>query len=244
MIRIVSHRGWSGKAPENTLAAMELALAEPAIDMIEFDVHLSKDGVPVIIHDHTLDRTTNGKGAVKEHTLEQLRQFDAGAWFSPEFAGERIPTLEEVLQLTKGRCKLAVELKTKAGNYPGIEEIVIQLVRRHGMEEQAVLSSFDHDSMKIAKQVDASIATNLIFHGKPTLIMEQLRYTGASGFSISHNFASPAFVNEMLDQGIDVGLWTVDDPETLQQIVSAHPNVRITTNHPDRLIAVLKSEVM
>ncbi|MDF2963323.1 MAG: ugpQ 1, partial [Paenibacillus sp.] len=87
-------------------------------------------------------------------------------------------------------------------------------------------------------EVDASIATNLIFGGKPTLILEQLQYTGAAGFSIHHNFASPAFINEMLDRGIDVGVWTVDDPDTLQKIVAAHPNVRITTNHPDRLISI------
>lgn len=240
MIKIVSHRGWSGKAPENTLAAIKLALAESAIDMIEFDVHLSKDGVPVVIHDHTLERTTNGKGVVHQHTFEELRQLDAGSWFASEFKGEQIPSLEEVLKLAKGRCKLAVELKTKANNYEGIEEKVIQMVHQHGMGDQVVLSSFDHDSMKKANEVDSSIATSLIFSGKPTLIWEQLHYTGATSFSINHNFASPAFINEMLDKGIDVGVWTVDDPETLQRIAVAHPNVRITTNHPDRLLAVIK----
>ncbi|NHN34103.1 glycerophosphodiester phosphodiesterase [Paenibacillus agricola] len=240
MIKIVAHRGWSGKAPENTLAAIELALAESAIDMIEFDVHLSKDGVPVVIHDHTLERTTNGKGRVNQHTFDELRQLDAGSWFAPEFKGETIPSLEEVLKLAKGRCKLAVELKTKANNYEGIEQKVIQKVHQYGMGDQVVLSSFDHDSMKQANEVDSSIATSLIFFGKPTLIWEQLQYTGAISFSINHSFSSPAFINEMLDKGIDVGIWTVDDPETLQKIVLAHPNVRITTNHPDRLLTVIK----
>lgn len=240
MIEIVAHRGWSGKAPENTIAAFELALADSAIDMIEFDVHVTKDGVPVVIHDSTLERTTNGKGTIKEHTFEQLRQLDAGTWFSPEFKGERIPSLEEVLLLSKGRCRLAVELKTMANNYEGIEEKVIELVRRHGMEEQVVLSSFDHDSMKKANEIDPSIATALIFFGKPTLILEQLQYTGATSFSIHHAFVSPVLINEMTDKGIRVGVWTVDDPVLLQHIVDVYPNVRITTNHPDRVIPLKK----
>ncbi|SDW71940.1 glycerophosphodiester phosphodiesterase family protein [Paenibacillus sp. CF384] len=244
MVRIVAHRGCSGEAPENTMAAFELALSEPAIPMIELDVHLSKDGVPVVIHDHTLDRTTSGTGPVKAYTLEELRRFDAGSKFDPAFAGQGIPTLEEVLLLAKGCCKLHVELKMLANEYEGIEERVISLIQRHGMQEEVVLSSFNHDSMKRAHEIDPSIPTALIFLGKPTLLAEQLRYTGATGLSVHYGFVTQELVDEMTTLGMDLGVWTVDDSEVLARIIEAYPNIRITTNYPDRVLRIVRGDVV
>jgi glycerophosphoryl diester phosphodiesterase len=240
MITIVAHRGWSGEAPENTMAAFKLALTEPDIAIIELDVHLSKDGVPVVIHDHMLDRTTSGTGRVKDYTLEELRWLDAGSWFAPEFSEERIPTLEEVLELAKGRCLLHVELKKMGDVYEGIEEKVIKLIHRHGMKDQVVLSSFDHDSMKCVNEIDPSIPTGLIFLGNPTLLVEQLRYTGASSVSMHYSFVTRELVNEMEEHEIDLGVWTVDDPETLASIVEQYPDMRITTNYPDRVLRIVR----
>ncbi|WP_267901414.1 glycerophosphodiester phosphodiesterase [Cohnella faecalis] len=107
----VAHRGWSGAAPENTMAAFEMALREPNVNWMELDVHLSQDEVPVVIHDGTLKRTTNGKGKVMECTAEQLGKLDAGSWFSSSYAGEGVPTLAQVLELAAGRCNLNIELK-------------------------------------------------------------------------------------------------------------------------------------
>jgi glycerophosphoryl diester phosphodiesterase len=242
MITIVAHRGWSGEAPENTIAAFKLAMTEPDIAIIELDVHLSKDGIPVVIHDHTLDRTTSGAGPVKSHTVDELRLLDAGGWFAPSFEGERIPTLEEVLLLAKGRCKLHVELKSMGDEYVGIEEKVIALIQRHGMQEEVVLSSFDHDSMKRANEIDPSIQTGLIFLGKPTLLVEQLRYTGAASVSMHYAFVTPDFVNEMAEHGFDLGVWTVDDSDILARIVEQYPNMRITTNTPDRLLRIVRED--
>ncbi|WP_410513105.1 glycerophosphodiester phosphodiesterase family protein [Paenibacillus sp. BR2-3] len=242
MITIVAHRGWSGEAPENTIAAFKLALTNSDIAIIELDVHLSKDGIPVVIHDHMLDRTTSGRGPVKAYTLEELRQLDAGSWFDPQFAAERIPTLEEVLQLAKGRCKLHVELKVMGDEYKGIEEEVIAIIDRHGMKEMVVLSSFDHDSMKRAHEIDPSIRTGLIFLGKPTLLVEQLRYTGATSVSMHYGFVTPALVNEMTGHGMDMGVWTVDDPDILAGIIEEYPDMRITTNHPDRVLRIVRQD--
>ncbi|NBD25660.1 glycerophosphodiester phosphodiesterase [Paenibacillus glycinis] len=239
MVTIVAHRGCSGVAPENTMAAFKLALGEPDIAIIELDVHLSKDGVPVVIHDHTLDRTTNGSGLVQAYTLEELRQLDAGGKFAPEFAAERIPTLEDVLELAKGRCKLHVELKMLANEYAGIEEKVVSLIQRHGMQDEVVLSSFNHDSMKRAYGLDPSIATGLIFLGKPTLLAEQLRYTGATSVSMHYAFMTPELAEEMAVLGIDLGVWTVDEPEVLARIIKAYPGMRITTNYPDRVLRIV-----
>lgn len=137
----MAHRGWSGKAPENTMAAVRLALAEPAIQAMEIDVQLSSDGVPVLIHDFTLGRTTNGKGLVKDHTLEQLRELDAGSWLDERFTGERIPTLDEVLQAVKGRCTLNIELKATSDMYPGIAEKVLALLEQHDMKQEVYITS-------------------------------------------------------------------------------------------------------
>ena len=242
MITIVAHRGWSGEAPENTMAAFKLALTEPDIAIIELDVHLSKDGVPVVIHDHTLDRTTSGIGRVKDYTLEELRRLDAGSWFAPQFAEERIPTLEEVLELAKGRCMLHVELKTMGDEYEGIEEKVIAVIHRHGMKDEVVLSSFDHDSMKRANEIDPSIRTGLIFMGKPMLLAEQLRYAGATSVSMHYAFVTRDVVNEMAENGIDMGVWTVDDPDILAGIIEQYPDMRITTNYPDRVLRIVRQD--
>jgi glycerophosphoryl diester phosphodiesterase len=101
--RVIAHRGFSGVAPENTLVAIRRGI-EIGADMAEIDVTLSKDGYVVVIHDETLDRTTNGTGPVSDATLEELQRLDAGSWFAPEFAGEKIPTLGEVLDLVRGSC--------------------------------------------------------------------------------------------------------------------------------------------
>ena len=240
MMRIVAHRGWSGLAPENTLAAFEMAMAEPDIYAVELDVHLSKDGVPVVIHDHTIDRTTDGHGNVSAYTLDELKRFDAGGWFDSRFAGERIPSLDEVLALAKGRCLLHVELKTAGDLYPGIEAKVVEALRKRGMTDQAVLSSFDHDSMMRAKEAGPEIDTCLIFLGKPVLLAEQLRITRASGLSIHYAYMTKKLMDQMEGLGIDTGLWTVDDPEHLAKIAAEYPQARVTTNYPDRLLGIVR----
>ncbi|MCQ6557517.1 glycerophosphodiester phosphodiesterase [Paenibacillus mendelii] len=243
MTYIVAHRGWSGAAPENTIAAFKLALTEPGIACIEFDVHLSKDGIPVVIHDHTLDRTTNGTGFVQSLTYEELQSLDAGSWFAPQFSNEKIPSLEEVLQLTKGRCKLAVELKKALHMYEGIEQKVIDLILRYDMKDQVVLSSFDHESMKKVNEIDPAFTTGLIFLGKPTLLVEQLQYTGAKSVSIHHAYVTMELMEQMNAHGIDIGVWTVDDPAALAEILHRYPEARITTNYPDRLLKLIRSDV-
>src|SRR5512136_2560745 len=132
----VGHRGARGHAPENTLASFDLAV-EMGVNVVETDVHLSKDGEVVLIHDHTVDRTTNGHGFVKDLTLAELKWLDAGSWYDPKYAGERIPTLAELLTWAKDRVGVAIEIKNGPIYYPGIAEKTIRLLRDHGMERQA-----------------------------------------------------------------------------------------------------------
>ncbi|HEX9075950.1 MAG TPA: glycerophosphodiester phosphodiesterase family protein, partial [Anaerolineae bacterium] len=139
---IIAHRGASNWAPENTLAAFQRACALGA-DGIELDVTLTRDGVPVVIHDDTVDRTTNGKGAVAQMTLEEIRSLDAGSWYSAEFRGEKIPTLAGVLQAV-GQCGLVdIELKGTKLKADGLEAAAIRAVESAGMHERVILSSFN-----------------------------------------------------------------------------------------------------
>src|SRR5207247_1736958 len=121
---IVGHRGAMGYAPENTFASYERAVAL-GVDAVECDVHLSADGVPVVIHDHTLDRTTDGRGPVRDHTLEQLKRLDAGAWRGAEFAGQRLPTLDELLGWCASRVPLPIELKNGPLFYEGLTDRIV-----------------------------------------------------------------------------------------------------------------------
>jgi glycerophosphoryl diester phosphodiesterase len=133
---VIAHRGASASAPENTLAAFSLA-AEQGADAVEFDVRRTKDDRLVVIHDATVDRTSGGRGSVAEMTADAVRGVDAGAWFSPSFAGERIPLLAEVLEAARGRLLVDIELKE-----PDLDELVIAAVREAGMDDAALLTSF------------------------------------------------------------------------------------------------------
>ena len=128
-VQIVAHRGASAYAPENTLAAFRKAI-ELGADVLELDVHQSIDNQLVVIHDGTVDRTTSGKGTVKDCTVAALKQLDAGSWFSPQFSGERIPTLEEVFGSTPDSINLLIELKAGSDEYPGIEGRLVDMIHR------------------------------------------------------------------------------------------------------------------
>src|SRR3954452_5296438 len=156
-VRVNAHRGAMGYAPENTFAAFELAVAQGA-DMIEMDVHLTADNQCVVIHDETLERTTDGHGLVGEMTLAELQRFDAGSWFGSEFAGQHIPSLDEVLAWGHGRAIMNIEIKADPVPYEGIEARVVDLIRRHGMQDDVILISFDHRAIKRVKALAPEIA--------------------------------------------------------------------------------------
>ncbi|MED4583735.1 glycerophosphodiester phosphodiesterase family protein [Brevibacillus choshinensis] len=232
----MAHRGWSGKAPENTMTAIRLALAEPAIQAMEIDVQLSHDGVPVLIHDFTLGRTTNGKGLVKDRTLQELRVLDAGSWLDEKFAGERIPTLDEVLRAVKGRCTLNIELKATSDMYPGIAEKVLELLEQHDMKQEVYITSFDHELIRHVRQLDATVLTGLIVYGRPVLMMEQLEASGSNILSMGYPYLTRELTVEAIERGYKVVAWTLDDPEHIRMVMSWHPDVQICTNHPDRML--------
>lgn len=234
----VAHRGWSGAAPENTVAAIGKALDHPGIAMIEIDVHLSKDSVPVVIHDDTLERTTNGTGRVGDYTYAELRQLDAGSWFAPEFAYARIPSLEEVLVVCRGKKRLNLELKQAADHYRGLEEEVVKLLRRHDMQEQVVVTSFDHLSVKRVKHLAPDLTVGPILHGLPVLLGEQLAELEAGIMALAYPYMTTDLARDLAERGVEVIAWTMDDRETMRRIARLHETIQICTNHPDRWFAV------
>ncbi|MCS7207460.1 MAG: glycerophosphodiester phosphodiesterase [Dehalococcoidia bacterium] len=215
---VVAHRGAMAFAPENTIAAFTLALEQGA-EVIELDVHLSKDGIPVVIHDHTLERTTNGKGLVSAHTFEALRTLDAGAWFDPAFAGQRILSLGEVLAWAQGRAYLKIELKTLPMRYPGIEEKVLVLLQRWDMEEQVEVFSFDHPCVRRFKQMAPHIPVGVCYSADVGDHVALARYAGAEVLHPHWTAISREMVEKAHAAGLWVDAWTVNDPQVVRTLV-------------------------
>ncbi|OKP80670.1 glycerophosphodiester phosphodiesterase [Paenibacillus helianthi] len=229
----VAHRGFSGKAPENTLAAIRMAIALPFVRWMEIDVQLTRDGVPVVIHDFSLDRTTNGHGKVKNMDYEHVRRLDAGSWKGRAFRGERVPSLEEVLQLASGRLRLNIELKTSGDMYPGLEKAVIDLVNTHGMRDEVVLTSFDAGSLQRIKELDPRFRTGLIYDARSGDPARKLKELDCSFLSISFDRLNPGLAKLLAERGVRVMAWTVNKAKEMRRLAAMHSDIMICTNRPD-----------
>ena len=167
-----AHRGASYEAPENTLAAFLLA-AELGADGIEFDVQLSADGQAVVIHDFNLEKTTDGQGPVALKTLDELKELDAGAWFDPIFAGQRIPTLQEVIDAVGQRLLLNVELKTFSLRDDGLAAAVVRTIEDHHLLDRVIVSSFNPLAVRRVKQLNPRISSWLALCATHPLLVAQ-----------------------------------------------------------------------
>lgn len=213
---VIGHRGASGVAPENTLAAFQKALEQGA-RMIELDVHLTKDGVPVVIHDERVDRTTNGVGPVADWTLAELKHLDAGMWFERRFRGQRIPTLREVLRFARGRMKLFLELKTNKTDYPGIEEAVLAEVRAEAMAEEVIVGSFHAQTVVRAKGLARGISVGGILEDLRGLDGFLAETGGFDVLSAGHVWATEETVAPVHGRRIPLFLWTVNEEEEMRR---------------------------
>ena len=234
---VLAHRGYSGKAPENTMAAFELALAAGA-DGLELDVHITKDGEVVVIHDHTLERTTNGRGRVEELTYSELAQFDAGSWFGEEFRGQRLPKLSEVCELIRGTDKIFnVELKTGVG-FQTLTEKVAELIVAYDLVPNTIISSFNHYALAYAKQVKPSIRTGILYSAGLYEPWEYAKGIGADALHPNHHSVVPFIVKEAQKHGLMVNPYTVDGPQDLHRMVEAAVD-SVITNQVSRVKELL-----
>lgn len=242
--RVIAHRGFSGAAPENTMAAFARAI-EIGADMIELDVMLSKDGEVVVIHDETLDRTTDGKGPVAALALEKLRRLDAGSWFAREFAGERIPALDEVLALVHGKILLNIEIKSEAVTETiagGVVEKSIALVRERGMLPEVILSSFNPLALRQAKEIEPGLKLAALYNAELQGGMEPghiIRDLGVDGFNVSDSEIAPEVVREAHALGASVAVYTVNEPDEMRRVLALGADA-LFTNHPDRMLELIQ----
>jgi len=234
---VIGHRGASGVAPENTIAAFQKALEQGA-RMIELDVHLTKDGVPVVIHDERVDRTTNGVGPVADWTLQELKHLDAGMWFDRRFRGERIPTLRETLRWARGKMKLFLELKTNKVDYPGIEQAVLTEAREEEMAEEVMVGSFNAQTVARAREQARGISVGGILEDLRGLDAFLAETGGFDVVSAGHVWITPETVKAVHARRLPLFVWTVDEEDEMRRCASLGV-VGIMTDFPAVLARVL-----
>ncbi len=232
MLRI-GHRGAAAHAPENTVASFRRAVELDA-DAVEFDVQRTRDGALVVIHDETVDRTTNGSGRVGDLTFGEVRALDAGVWKGREFAGERVPTLEEAIDAVPERIRLFVELKDPA-LYPGIEAQVLGVLGERNALRRAEVSSFDHDALARVRAADADVAIGLLFsrHPDPVPAARRLR---ARALHVGSRALTGDLVANAHAAGLAVYVWTVNDPADIAAARALGVD-GMFSDHPERLVA-------
>ncbi|MAO64388.1 MAG: hypothetical protein CL666_05265 [Balneola sp.] len=236
---VIGHRGASGYYPENTMAAFQAAY-EMGAEMIELDVTLSKDGIPVVIHDLNLDRTTDGTGKVSHQNLKELRKLDAGSWFDVKFSSEQIPTLEEVLQFAAGKISLNIEIKPEAVTdsvHNGIEEKALELVNKYEMKHHVLFSSFDYRAIEHLKVLDVNISVALLYEkqqSKGKTLTQLVSHYTADAFNCSYRQYSKKWAEQAKKANIPVFIYTVNKERRMKKIIKRGAS-GIFTDKPDVL---------
>ncbi len=246
---VTAHRGASGHAPENTLAAVKKAL-EIGVDRMEVDVQQSSDGVVVLMHDKTLERTTNKKGKVGEFTWEELQKVKANGGFESEFPEETIPTLESIFELLDGTIQFVIEIKAGNKTYPGIEDNVVRLIRKYKAEKWAVVHSFNdlvlehihsnHPDIRLQKLfVSFSLGLMLDFKLHSSRLTD---YDYVEGFGVSKGGVGSKLIEKIHALGKVVHVWTVDDEKDIQHMLEIGVD-GIISNYPDRVSKLITGKL-
>lgn len=241
----IAHRGASSAAPANTLAAFEKAVELDA-DGIEFDVQLSADGIPVVIHDFTVDGTTDGSGRVADMSLAQLGELDAGSYFDPAFAGERIPTLAQVLEAVGSRLLLNIELKYFSPRDNGLERSVIAQIKQYQRgrdnDYRILLSSFNPFSLRRAKKIAPYIPVGLLYALELPLPLRRAWLAPLFPHKArhpEHTMVNASYMDWAQRRSYHVNTWVVNDPDEMRRLIALGVD-SIITNLPDVLRSVLK----
>jgi glycerophosphoryl diester phosphodiesterase len=228
----IAHRGSSGTHPENTLSAF-LAAADEGAEMCELDVQATRDGAVVVIHDETVDRTSDGHGAVAQLTRAEIQRLDAGAKFGARFAGERIPTLDEVMRATRGKLGLNIEIKEGA-----VERQVCELLRARDALTTSMVSSFEWKALETVRAIDPAIRVGLLAEKNRAALLDAASAMRAYAVNPRYDLVDAAFCADAHARGLKVLVWTVDAPEAMRILIAAGVD-GIMTNYPARLRNVL-----
>ncbi len=239
---VLAHRGASAYAPENTLAAFRLAF-EMGADGIELDVTLTRDRVPVVLHDDRVDRTTNGKGAIKHMTLAEVQRLDAGAWFNEKFRGEKVPTLDQVLAEFGTRGLINIELKSIFPRSDGIERAAAQVIERVRTAERVLISSFNPLALYRIMKIEPRWPRGLLYSPNLPIYLRRawLRLVARpNALHPPHALINSEFVAWARRKGYKINTWTVDDPNEMKRLIALSVDA-VMTNKPDILREVVDS---
>lgn len=237
-IQVLAHRGASAYAPENTLAAFRLAIEQRA-DWLELDVQQTRDGQLVVFHDLRMERTTNGTGALRELTLEQVRQLDAGSWYGPGFAGEQVPTFEEVVSLAREQnVRIFPEVKDPR-LYPGIEERVASVISAYGYEDRTIIQSFDMTSLERLRQVNPRLKLAALYTAASPLRGDPPPGVSVVGPPWELVNLDPSIVRDAHASGRQVVVWSVEGAAAVRPLLEARVD-GIITSRPDVVRAMLE----
>jgi len=239
----IAHRGASAYYPENTMSAFKAAVDMNA-DMIELDVLLSKDNIPVVFHDERLDKKTNGSGLVCDYTLSDLKKLDAGSWFDAKFKNERIPTLREVLEFSRNRILVNIEIKPEVvtgKEESGIVELVLDIVEELRMEEVVLISSFDYRVLERLSKRENTIKSALLYeqvqsHGRePSRLAKDYKI---DAFNCSRQQLTDNWVSQLNINKIPFFIYTINDEHTMKSLIQVGAK-GIFTDKPDVLNKVV-----
>ena len=240
-VRNIGHRGASALAPENTLPAFQLA-AELGADEVELDIVRCATGEPVVIHNETVDKTTDGTGAVRDKSLDELKELDAGLWFDERFRATRIPTLDEVFELVGGRISINIEIKGQSVRPDGAEHAVLESIQRHGMTDRAIVSSFNPWRLRRIRSEAPGLKIALIFSSRNRMCLRRAWFAPVlkvDGLHPFHSMIDERFVDRAHKRGRWVYAWTVDDQPTMRKLIRTGVD-GIVTNNPGTLNELLE----
>jgi len=242
---VIAHRGASGVAPENTLAAFRKAV-ELGAGFIETDLQLSRDARLVALHDDTLDRTTDGRGPVTAKTLEELRQMDAGSWFrrpsnheTASFAGERIPTIEEILAFGREH-EIGLHLEIKTEGPSGAEHAIVGALHACGEVARSVVISFDVTTLRRVRQLDPLVMTGFLYSDRAAEVVATAVGAGARQLLPRADRVTRELVKNAHAHDLKVVTWTANDPAEMEKLIAAGVD-GIITDYPDRLVELLRT---
>ena len=238
MSKVFAHRGWSGKYPENTMLAFEKAI-ELDIDGIELDVHMSKDRQLVIIHDESVNRTCNGRGFVRDMTVEELKALDASAGFAGVYGKNEIPTLREYMERVKDLPLVTnIELKTNVNDYEGLPEMVYDMIKEYGLQDRVIISSFNHYTVMRMKAIAPELKYGFLSSSWILDIGEYCKKYDVPCYHPLFNNCTPELVKEMKDYGLEINAYTVNLEEDIRRLCQLGID-GIIGNYPDLIKQVI-----
>lgn len=241
---LVGHRGAMGHAPENTFASFICGIKLGA-DMLECDIHLSKDRKCVVMHDESVERTTNGHGQIRNLTVSEIKKLDAGAWYSKKNTGEKVPLLEDLLDWVKERKSclgkplgLVIEIKNEPIRYLGIEKVAIEIVKKKKMQSRVIFISFDHGVVKRAKFLEPNISTGILYRETLADPVKRAKEVGVDALFPRRHIITKALIKKAHQHKFFVATWTVNEVKEMKRILGFGIDA-IATNFPDKLNRVL-----